>query len=141
MVAELANVGAGHYLPTTPTPAAWLRIELVDAGGAAIEGARAELRIGRDIYFDGRWHERADTRIPPGERTVMARAWTQGATARATGARITVEVYPDEYYERLYALRLRGKLAPEARALTEQALARARANRYIAEQRVIAIAK
>ncbi|HEV7554147.1 MAG TPA: c-type cytochrome, partial [Kofleriaceae bacterium] len=28
--AELTNAGAGHYLPTTPTPAAWLTVELLD---------------------------------------------------------------------------------------------------------------
>ena len=31
VTAELANIGAGHDLPTTTTPAAWLRIELLDA--------------------------------------------------------------------------------------------------------------
>ena len=33
----------------------------------------AELRIGRDVYWDGSWHERSDTRIPPGESVTMAR--------------------------------------------------------------------
>lgn len=139
VTAELANVGAGHYLPTTPTPAVWLRIELVDARGAPIPGARAEHRIGRDIYFDTQWRERADTRIPPGERVVMARAWTRGGTDRATAARVTVEVHPDAYYEYLYARRLAGNQTAEARALTEAALARARATHYVAEQRLVPI--
>ncbi|MBA3457141.1 MAG: c-type cytochrome [Deltaproteobacteria bacterium] len=139
VLAELTNVGAGHYLPTTPTPVVWLRVELLDDRGAVIEGASAELRIGRDIYFDTAWHERADTRIPPGERAVLARAWRGGRTGAATAARITVEVHPDSYYEGLYAVRLRGKLAPEARALNEQALARARSTHYIAEQRTIPV--
>lgn len=139
VTAELANVGAGHYLPTTPTPAVWLRIELVDARGEPIHGARAEHRIGRDIYHDTRWHERADTRIPPGERVVMTRTWHRGGTARATAARITVEVHPDAYYEYLYTLRLAGEQTPEARALTEAALARARATHYLAEQRLVPI--
>jgi hypothetical protein len=104
-----------------------------------IEGASASLRIGRDIYFDGTWRERADTRIPPGERAVMARAWSGGRTSVATGVRVTVEVHPDAYYEGLYQARMRGKVPPEARALYEQALARARGSHYIAEQRVIPI--
>ena len=62
VVAEVANVGAGHYLPTTPTPAAWLEIALLDAKGKSL--ASAKQRIGRDIYYDTEWHERADTRIP-----------------------------------------------------------------------------
>ncbi len=139
VLAELTNAGAGHYLPTTPTPAAWLRLELVDRTGAVIPGATAELRIGRDIYYDGKWHERADTRIPPGEKLAMARAWTGGRTGDATDVRVTVEVHPDDYYEGLYQARMRGTLAPEARALYEQALARARSTHYIAEQRVVPI--
>jgi len=139
VLAEITNAGAGHYLPTTPTPAAWLRLELVDRNGAVIPGATAELRIGRDIYFDGTWHERADTRIPPGEKLAMARAWTGGRTGDATGVRVTVEVHPDDYYEGLYQVRMRGTLAPEARALYVTALARARSTHYISESRVVTI--
>src|SRR5262249_20238696 len=34
-VATIKNIGAGHYLPTTATPALWLSITLVDARGRA----------------------------------------------------------------------------------------------------------
>lgn len=134
VVAEVANVGAGHYLPTTPTPAAWLMIELRDAKGVAI--ATAKQRIGRDIYFDGEWHERADTRIPPGEKLTFARAWK---TAAAVTARITLEVHPDDYYERLYATQLAKKLPAERRRLYEEALAIGRSRRYVAERRDVQI--
>ncbi len=140
VLAELENIGAGHDLPTTPTPAVWLRIALVDCTGAAIAGAADSLRIGRDVYFDGRWHERADTRIPPGEHVAMARAWSGGRTAEATAARITVEVHPDDYYEHLYEARLAGELPGAQRTLYEQALARARSSRYVAFERVVPIA-
>ncbi len=139
--AELTNVGAGHYLPTTPTPAVWLTIELVDARGRAIEGASSKLRIGRDIYHDGTWHERADTRIPPGERAVMSRAWSGGRTPAARAARITVEVHPDAFYERFYAQKLAGTLAPQQRVLYAEALARGAASHYVAETRDISIAE
>ena len=135
VVAELENIGAGHYLPTTTTPAAWLRIELVDAKGFAIRGARAELRIGRDVWFDGTWHERSDTRIPPGDKATLTRAWN----VEATTARVTVEVHPDDYYEGFYADKLRGTLAPAIRDQYQQALARARSTHYIAEQRDVAL--
>jgi len=141
-VAELTNIGAGHYLPTTPTPAAWLSIELRDARGNPIEGASARLRIGREISFsDGRWHERADTRIPPGKHLAMARTWSGGRTLEARTARITVEVHPDDYYEHVYTQRLAGKLVPERRVLYEQALARAKAARYVALQRDVPITR
>jgi mono/diheme cytochrome c family protein len=141
VVATLANVGAGHYLPTTPTPAFWLRIELLDRAGHPIAGARDELRIGRDIEYDSGWHEKSDTRIPPGESRTMARAWRAGRTAEAAAARITVEVHPDAYYEGLYAERLASKGLPAAtRTAYEAALARAKAARYVAEQREVPIA-
>jgi len=134
VVAELANVGAGHYLPTTPTPAVWLRIELFDARGTAIEGARDELRIGRDIWFDGTWHERADNRIPPGEHVTFAKAWQGGRAKQAAVARVIVEVWPDAYYEGFYQGRLRDNPPPAIRALYDRAIARATSSHYVAEQ-------
>lgn len=140
VIAELANVGAGHYLPTTPTPAAWMKIRLLDKAARPIDGAFASLRIGRDIHHDGkRWQEIADTRIPPGERRTMARAWKAGRTAEAAFARVTVEVSPDDYYERLYERQLERKLAPGRRALYAEALAKAKRAHYVAVQRDLPI--
>lgn len=134
VTAELTNVGAGHYLPTTPTPAAWLAIELLDAQGKSL--ATAKQRIGRDIWFDGEWHEKADTRIPPGETLVFVRSWK---TTAAVTARITLDVVPDDYYERLYTTQLAKKLPPERRKLYEQALAIGKSRRYVAERRDVRI--
>lgn len=137
--ATLENIGAGHMLPTTTTPAIWLSIALVDRAGQPIDGAADRKRIGRDVWFDGTWHERADTRVPPGEATTLSRGWSGGRLADAVALRITVEVQPDEYYERFYAAQLAGPLAPAQRALYEQAAARARTSHYVAEQRDVAI--
>ena len=126
-----ANVGAGHDLPTTPTPAVWLRLELLD--GTRVIGSFAQ-RIGRDVYWDGSWHERSDTRIPPGGSLHVARVWRG---AHATAARVTVDVHPDDYYEGFYAARLSEH--PPGQALYEAALRRARGSHYIAETREIAI--
>jgi mono/diheme cytochrome c family protein len=134
--ASLTNVGAGHMLPTTPTPAAWLTIELLDDHGAPVDQGTAELRIGRDIYWDGSWHERADTRIPPGETRTLSHAWK---AAKARSAHITVEVHPDDYYEHFYAARLAGELDERERAQYEKALERARGSYYVAEDRSIPI--
>ncbi|HMG25070.1 MAG TPA: hypothetical protein VK607_27220, partial [Kofleriaceae bacterium] len=95
---------------------------------------------GRDIWFDGEWHERADTRIAPGATATIARAWTGGRTAEATSARITVEVHPDDFYERFYADKLTRARDPAQRALYQQALTRATGSHYVAEQRDIPIA-
>jgi hypothetical protein len=139
--AELANVGAGHYTPTTPTPAAWIVIELYDAAGKPIEGAKDSYRIGRDISYDGKWIEHADTRIAPGDRAVVARAWKGGRTTSATTARVTVEVRPDDYYERLYERQLAKKLPVDRLALYAEALKQAKAARYVAWTRDLPIAR
>ncbi len=138
--AKITNVGAGHFLPTTPTPAAWLSIELVDARGEAIEGARDEMRIGWHLEFSrGGWREIEDTRIPPGESRELARAWKQGRVAEATAARVVVRVHPDDFYEGLYAGRLARKPRGEVKRLFEQALERARGSHYVAYERLIPI--
>ncbi|ACY18863.1 c-type cytochrome [Haliangium ochraceum] len=138
--ARVTNVGAGHYLPTTPTPAAWLRVELLDGEGEPIPGAHAEKRIGRDLEFKGGWIEREDTRIPPGQSLELAAAWKAGKVAQATSVRVRVRVVPDDYYERLYRRVLGSrKLAPDLRALYQQALDRAEAAHYVAVDRVVPI--
>ena len=109
----------------------WLRLELVDRAG--VIGSFAQ-RIGRDLSWDGAWHERADTRIAPGESLHVTRMWRG---AHATMARVTIEVHPDDYYEGLYARRLAE--GPPDRALYEAALRRARGSHYIAETREIAL--
>lgn len=137
VVADLVNAGAGHYLPTTTTPAVWLTITLVDAAGKPIEGAHDSLRIGRDLVFDGQWHERGDTRIPPGERARLAKAWRAGRVGDAVAARVTVEVHPDDYYEGFYRQRLAATSTDAVRAKYEAALARSLASHYIAEDVLI----
>ena len=134
VLAELTNVGAGHYLPTTPTPAVHVTLELLDASGARI--AASEYTIKRAIHYDGAWHETSDTRIPPGETRSIARAWRAPA---ATHARVTIEVRPDAFYETIYTQRLRGKITAAQTALYRQALATAIGRRYVAETRTLNI--
>ena len=68
-----------------------------------------------------------------------ARAWTGGRVGAATHARITVEVHPDAFYEDMYTTRLRAKLPDATRKEYESALARARASRFVAEQRDVPV--
>jgi hypothetical protein len=138
--ARMGNVGAGHYLPTTPTPAAWLSIELLDAKGAPIPGTLVEKRVGRHIQFVKKaFQEIEDTRIPPGGHLDLHRAWRAGRIARATHLRIRVRVRPDDYYEGLYKARLRAKLDPEIRAMFETALANAEASAYVAYDETVPV--
>jgi len=138
--ARVTNVGAGHYLPTTLTPAAWLQIELLDADLKPIAGARAEQRIGRHLTFErGRFHEHEDTRIPPGESIELARAWKDGRVASAKWARVRVRVSPDDYYIWLFERRLKGKLTPAQRAQYLTSLAEKKAAVYLATERLVEI--
>jgi mono/diheme cytochrome c family protein len=137
--ARVTNVGAGHYLPTTPTPAAWLSIELVDENGVVIHGTRAEKRIGRKLGFDRQFIELEDTRIPPGESLELSAAWKKGRVAEASHARLTVRVAPDDYYEGLYRSRLKQKLDSDIRALFQDALRRAERSHYVAVKQLVPV--
>ncbi len=137
---RVKNAGAGHYLPTTPTPAAWVSIELLDASGERIKGAYAEKRIGRHLAYEGGWKELEDTRIPPGESLELAAAWKSGRVSKAKTARIRLRVEPDEYYERFYLRRLKNKKLPtNERGMFEEALRRTRDSQYLALERLLPI--
>lgn len=139
---RVKNVGAGHYLPTTPTPAAWVSITLVDRKGKAIEGAYSEQRIGRHIAYQGGWKEIEDTRIPPGENLELASAWKNGRVDEATHAKVEVRVEPDEYYERFYLRLLRKKSLPNVeREMLREALRRTRDSQYSAQSELVEIIK
>lgn len=137
--ARLSNVGAGHYLPTTPTPAVWLDVQLVDADGKAVRGAKKSKRIGRHLVSSGGWREIEDTRIPPGESIELAAAWKNGRVSAATHAKVTVRVHPDDFYEGLYESRLKLNLTAEVRAMFREALRRGRASHFVALERLVPI--
>ena len=138
VVASLRNIGAGHDLPTTPTPAVWLAAELVDARGAALPETRVARRLGRAIeYREAGWRERSDTRIAPGQSVLLVDGWPAKRARGAVAVRVTVTVRPDDYYEHFYEQRLAAHPAPAQRALYDQALARARASVYTAEDRLL----
>ncbi|HEY4183277.1 MAG TPA: c-type cytochrome [Kofleriaceae bacterium] len=137
LAVEITNIGAGHYFPTTPTPEVHVVLELLDENGTMVPGASETVVIGRALTFDGSWHETSDTRIPPGETRSIARAWRDNG--RAKSARVTIEVWPDALYERIYAQRLKTSLDPAQVPLYQRALSTALARRFIAEQRVLTI--
>ncbi|HEY4242763.1 MAG TPA: c-type cytochrome [Kofleriaceae bacterium] len=134
LTVELENVGAGHMLPTTTTPALWLRVQSF-AGDKLLGEQRT--RIGRDVWWDGTaWHEREDTRIAPGTKRITMQRMQSGATR----VHIAVDVAPDDYYEGVYTRRLaEPQLPPAQRALYEEALRRARASHFTAQSVDVAL--
>ena len=136
--ARIQNSGAGHFLPTTPTPAAWLIIQLVDDSGAPIAGTRKKKRIGRHLEFrGGKFVEIEDTRIPPGERLELAAGYK--GVADAAAVKVVVKVAPDDYYEGFYERRLKSKLPANERRLFQEALRRGRASHYVAFEKTYPI--
>ncbi len=137
--ARLWNIGAGHFLPTTPTPAVWLDIRLLDERGQPIAGASDSMRIGRHLVVQRGMQEAEDTRIPPGEYAEHAAAWKRGRVSDARYAEIAVRVEPDEFYERFYRARLRRDMPDDERAMFEEALALTEESKFTALRRRIAI--
>jgi mono/diheme cytochrome c family protein len=141
IAATLRNVGAGHYLPTTPTPAAWLAVQLLDGDGVAIAGTKRQQRIGRKIRYQAKtgWIQDEDTRVPPGEAIAVAATIDAAAAAGAAQVEVTVTVHPDDYYEGFYAQRLAGKLADDVRASYADAARRAEASHYEAYRKRVRV--
>ncbi len=133
---SVKNIGAGHYLPTTPTPAAWISLELLDEDGETISGSFRERRIGWHLVFDKGWKELADTRIPPGESLKLAGEF---AARDARAVRVRVRVAPDDFYQGFYERRLKSRMAEPIKRLFEQALERTKRSRYVAYDRTVPI--
>lgn len=127
--AELANVGAGHHLPTYLVPEIVATLQLVDERGRVrkeiarrVIGRRANLELTQEIY---------DTRIAFGERLTFggefplprAKGWT---------VELRVFVHPAKHYERLFESVLARDERPPAEAvpLLREALARAGSRGY-----------
>ena len=127
---RVKNIGAGHYLPTTPTPAAWVTMSIKDKNGKTL--VEAAKRIGRHLVFDKGFKVKEDTRIPPGDTLEFDRAWKNGGIEKATHVNVVIKVHPDDYYEGLYKSRIRGAKAGDRRDMLQSALDKAIANRYVA---------
>ena len=132
---SVTNSGAGHYLPTTPTPAAWIIAELLDDDGDVLETKKK--RIGWHLVFtNGKWKEIEDTRIPPGESLLFTPFFR---SKRATHVRVSIFVSPDDFYEGFYLQTLKNKHAARERTMFEIALARTRDAKYTAYRRLFPI--
>jgi len=116
-VVKVANVGAGHYFPTTATPRAVLQIQLLGADGP-IEGSKKTWSIGRTVtHGTTGWVEMNDTRIAPKK----AETWTySGARAGAETVEAALFFYPDWIYIGFYQQLLAKESTPlkARRALT-----------------------
>jgi mono/diheme cytochrome c family protein len=133
---SLRNVGAGHFLPTTPTPAGTLEVTLVDGAGRPVAAAVRQ-RIGRHIVYQSGWKQLEDTRIPPGESLTLSPRFTGAGVGKATAVRVVLSWRPDDYYEGFYQRLLAGRLAPEAKRLIEAALARAQKSPFVVFERTV----
>jgi hypothetical protein len=95
----IKNIGVGHHFPTYVTPRVVVRATLLDAKGTPVAGSHHEYVIAREVTLDLS-REVFDTRIPPGERASFSyrrRVEQSGVTLR-----VTVNVFPDHFYERFF---------------------------------------
>lgn len=95
----LTNSGTGHYFPTYVTPRVSVQIYQVSTDNKPIEGTLRERIIARQVSVDLS-RELADTRLAPGERTVLDYFVPRHPNARAIIMRVRVE--PDYFYSGLY---------------------------------------
>ncbi|PYN67308.1 MAG: hypothetical protein DMD93_14750 [Candidatus Rokuibacteriota bacterium] len=89
----------GHAFPTYVTPRVVLSAELVDQAGEVIAGSRQEKVIAREVTLDLA-REVGDTRLMPGAKAVLRYQWR--VDRAGVRARLSVVVYPDEFYTRFF---------------------------------------
>jgi len=134
----ITNAAVGHKFPTYITPKVFVRADLMDEKGKSLPGTSQERIIGWDARFDGgQWKEFFDTRIPPGETSRQNFKWTP--PARATQARVRVEVQPDHFYHvHFYPAYLKGEnLSRDGRRLVENALKESGGTSYFIFEEVV----
>lgn len=91
----LINSGVGHAFPTYVTPKVVLRGVALDEADRPIPGSEAEVIISRRVEMvGGDWVERSDTRLLPGASVELVLLWKG-----AKGARMWLEVSPDDFYD------------------------------------------
>jgi cytochrome c2 len=130
----LRNVGAGHAVPTYTTGALHVKVFLSDSHDGVIEASLQTRAAQRRLSADGQT-ELFDTRIPAGGAWHYEQLFEIDAEARHIN--ILVEVDPDHFYRRFFAL-----LEPPnagARMLLEQARGRISDSPYILYARQIRI--
>ena len=97
--ATLANVGAGHHLPTYMVPKLLLNVELLQAADQPIQLAKKV--IGWYVETDLRT-ERFDTRIPAGEQLTLSIPLRKITLPENGRLRVSLDVHPREHYERMF---------------------------------------
>jgi hypothetical protein len=125
---RVTNSGTGHRFPTYVTAKVLVRIEQRDAAGRTIPGATREGAIGRVVRATSTgWVEDADTRIIPDSTfQLAARLQPEAASVRAA-----VTVFPDGFYQGVFASLLTGRRSDTARALLTRALQRAGSSSFL----------
>jgi len=115
---RITNSATGHRFPTYVTPKVVVRLEQFDEAGQPLEGGVEEGTIGREVQSTANgWVEHSDTRIPPDSTFSLNSRLLPAAEA----VRATVTVFPDGFYDDMFASLLAGSLSDTSRALLTRA--------------------
>ncbi len=122
----------GHAFPTYVTPKVVILAEAIDHSGKSLR--KWQWEIIREVYVDGEWKERRDTRLMPGE----SRSYEASDAPEGTKQiHYQVKVIPDHFYKGVYEGLLGNHLEADAKALIEQAVKHADSNDYMLYEETI----
>ncbi|MDX8403029.1 MAG: multiheme c-type cytochrome [Mariprofundaceae bacterium] len=124
-VLSIESKWIGHAFPTYVTPKVIILAEAVDHRGESLR--KWQWEIIREVYVDGGWKERRDTRLMPGE---IRKFEASSAPAETVQIRYSVHVIPDYFYKGVYQGLLHGALEADAERLIRQAVEHADSNDY-----------
>ncbi len=125
--ARLTNTGVGHMFPTYVTPRIVVESQALDAAGRPLASRSAIIERAVDLTVTPS-RELSDTRLAPGASLVLPAPAVPGVHR----IRARVLVFPDHFYERMFAEASRERHAPEVRRLLAEAWRRSRESGYVA---------
>ena len=143
VTSRVHNVGAGHHFPTTATPRAVLRVRQLGPpegeagtgshrGGVPLGETEHSWALGRTLAASaaapGGLVTVADTRIPAGG--VAERDYRWRRHPQATAVEVSLWMFPDWHYDRVFGAALGGALGAAERQDLAQAAAVARASGF-----------
>lgn len=133
---RVTNTATGHRFPTYVTPKVQVVVELLDTARVPLAGAVSEGVIGRAVVSTSSgWVEQWDTRLPPDSS--MAVSVPRQPAARF--ARGQVHVFPDGFYNTMFAGMLARSLSDTARVLITEAHRRTVESSYLLFDSTIAL--
>jgi len=123
---QMTSQRIGHAFPTYVTPKVTVKATALSKQDKVLQTWQWDMV--REVYFDGGWQEKRDTRLMPDETRMFA---IHALKHQAVQVLFEVQVVPDQFYKGIYKSLLLDNPQGDAKALIQRALQDAEHNDYL----------